>query len=553
MSTASTRCRRASTSTSSGPQPREQALAAARAVPPRPAEPGRREPAPAGRGQRRAAGRVLRARRADRPLLREAAPQQGRRTCSSRRWSTSRRALVVVGFGDYRDELERSRRRGRSSPAPSSTGISSTCCRSATSRSCRRSSPRHSAWSPPRRRPPAARRSWRATRASRRSAIGLEEPSTGPIVAELASFRTGDAADLAAKLRAVLALPERNAGSSGCRPPGGRGALELASVAERLLAPSLTGTGAGPATWPRLPRPGVAPGRARHSGHRTADYASARGRRATPAVRRAAARRARAVRERGRLHPRGRGGVRDPRPGDAGAHQPLRAAEGRRAGHAARGAPGRRADRVRGRGAHRPLRDASRRPPRAMGERRAPAARAGGRARASSSAPPARTRGAPGRSSGSSTRRTTAATTRSCATSSGATTRSACTSTSAIRGADRAVRVTTRSATYLPDLLALSASSPFVENVNTGLHSARTQIFTRMFPRCGVPDALRRAGSDVRGLRAPALRDRLDRRAHAALVERPAAPRVPTVEMRICDAQPDLGRGALARARSATR
>ena len=38
-------------------------------------------------------------------------------------------------------------------------------------------------------------------------------------------------------------------------------------------------------------------------------------------------------------------------------------------------------------------------------------------------------------------------------------------------------------------MLALSASSPFVENVNTGLHSARTQIFTRFFPRCGVPDA----------------------------------------------------------------
>ena len=42
---------------------------------------------------------------------------------------------------------------------------------------------------------------------------------------------------------------------------------------------------------------------------------------------------------------------------------------------------------------------------------------------------------------------------------------------------------------FLPEILALSASSPFVENVNTGLHSARTQIFTRFFPRCGVPDA----------------------------------------------------------------
>jgi len=42
---------------------------------------------------------------------------------------------------------------------------------------------------------------------------------------------------------------------------------------------------------------------------------------------------------------------------------------------------------------------------------------------------------------------------------------------------------------FLPELLALSASSPFAEGVNTGLHSARTQIFTRFFPRCGVPHA----------------------------------------------------------------
>jgi carboxylate-amine ligase len=58
----------------------------------------------------------------------------------------------------------------------------------------------------------------------------------------------------------------------------------------------------------------------------------------------------------------------------------------------------------------------------------------------------------------------------------------------AIRGVDRAVQVSDGLRAYLPELLALSASSPFVENVNTGLHSARTQIFTRFFPRCGVPD-----------------------------------------------------------------
>jgi carboxylate-amine ligase len=58
----------------------------------------------------------------------------------------------------------------------------------------------------------------------------------------------------------------------------------------------------------------------------------------------------------------------------------------------------------------------------------------------------------------------------------------------AINGLDRAVQVSDGLRAYLPELLAYSASSPFVENVNTGLHSARSQIFTRFFPRCGVPE-----------------------------------------------------------------
>ena len=40
----------------------------------------------------------------------------------------------------------------------------------------------------------------------------------------------------------------------------------------------------------------------------------------------------------------------------------------------------------------------------------------------------------------------------------------------------------------LPLLLALSANSPYVDGRPAGLHSARSQIFTRSFPRCGVPD-----------------------------------------------------------------
>jgi glutamate---cysteine ligase / carboxylate-amine ligase len=40
----------------------------------------------------------------------------------------------------------------------------------------------------------------------------------------------------------------------------------------------------------------------------------------------------------------------------------------------------------------------------------------------------------------------------------------------------------------LPLLLAISANSPYLDGRDTGLHSARSQSFTRSFPRCGIPD-----------------------------------------------------------------
>lgn len=58
-----------------------------------------------------------------------------------------------------------------------------------------------------------------------------------------------------------------------------------------------------------------------------------------------------------------------------------------------------------------------------------------------------------------------------------------------IREIERAVRVCDRLRPVLPALLAISASSPFLDGRDSGLHSARTQAFTRTFPRCGVPDA----------------------------------------------------------------
>ena len=109
-----------------------------------------------------------------------------------------------------------------------------------------------------------------------------------------------------------------------------------------------------------------------------------------------------------------------------------------------------------------------------------------------------------------------------------------------IRGADRAIRVTNGLRTYLPHLLALSGSSPFVEGVYTHLHSARSQIFTRMFPRCGIPDSF--AGWDEYERYVRFLYDTGSITEHTQIwwSVRPHLA-FPTVELRICDGQPELG------------
>jgi glutamate---cysteine ligase / carboxylate-amine ligase len=58
-----------------------------------------------------------------------------------------------------------------------------------------------------------------------------------------------------------------------------------------------------------------------------------------------------------------------------------------------------------------------------------------------------------------------------------------------VRDIDRAVRVCDRMRPLLPLLLAISANSPYLDARDSGLHSARTQAFTKSFPRCGVPDS----------------------------------------------------------------
>jgi carboxylate-amine ligase len=109
----------------------------------------------------------------------------------------------------------------------------------------------------------------------------------------------------------------------------------------------------------------------------------------------------------------------------------------------------------------------------------------------------------------------------------------------AIEGPDRAVAVCNALRNFLPELLALSASSPFVESVNTGLHSARTQIFTRMFPRCGVPDSYEGWDGFERYVRFLYDTGSIDEHTQMWWSVRPHLA-FPTVEIRICDAQPDL-------------
>jgi carboxylate-amine ligase len=58
-----------------------------------------------------------------------------------------------------------------------------------------------------------------------------------------------------------------------------------------------------------------------------------------------------------------------------------------------------------------------------------------------------------------------------------------------VREIDRAVRVCDRLRPVLPLLLAISANSPYLDGRDSGLQSARTQSFTKSFPRCGIPDA----------------------------------------------------------------
>lgn len=107
-----------------------------------------------------------------------------------------------------------------------------------------------------------------------------------------------------------------------------------------------------------------------------------------------------------------------------------------------------------------------------------------------------------------------------------------------VNDADRAIAVCDRVREVLPELLAISASSALAEGRDSGLASARTQIFTRMFPRCGIPDPW----GDWKGYSDfVEFLKRTDSIVESTQLWWSVRPHhsFGTVEVRICDAQPD--------------
>jgi carboxylate-amine ligase len=108
-----------------------------------------------------------------------------------------------------------------------------------------------------------------------------------------------------------------------------------------------------------------------------------------------------------------------------------------------------------------------------------------------------------------------------------------------VRGGDRAIAVCDAMRAYLPHLLALSANSPFIEDLWTQLASARVQTFVRMFPRCGVPDVFGDWAQHRRFIAELLATNSILDFTQVWWSVRPHH-KFGTVEIRICDAQTEL-------------
>ena len=115
-----------------------------------------------------------------------------------------------------------------------------------------------------------------------------------------------------------------------------------------------------------------------------------------------------------------------------------------------------------------------------------------------------------------------------------------------ISGADRAIQVCGAARTTCPSCSRSPRARRSSRASTAGLHSARTQIFTRMFPRCGVPDALGSWDEWEDYVRFLYETGSITEHTQIWWSVRPHLA-FPTVEIRICDAQPDVAEARVAR------
>lgn len=108
-----------------------------------------------------------------------------------------------------------------------------------------------------------------------------------------------------------------------------------------------------------------------------------------------------------------------------------------------------------------------------------------------------------------------------------------------VQGHERIIAVFNAMRGFLPHLLALSANSPFAGGRYTYLHSTRSQLFTKFFPRCNIP-------APFRGWREYA--ELMDTLFATNSITEPTQiwwsvrphPIMGTLEIRICDCQSDI-------------
>lgn len=111
-----------------------------------------------------------------------------------------------------------------------------------------------------------------------------------------------------------------------------------------------------------------------------------------------------------------------------------------------------------------------------------------------------------------------------------------------VTSGEKAIAIMNSLTRYLPHLLALSASSPFIDHEDTGLASARTKIFEAM-PTAGLPFRLRNYSEFQRFMNSLLRADAIESIREIWWDIRPH-PGFGTIEVRICDCPSTLTEAA---------